>query len=135
MNECAIVVNAGSSSLKFSVFVRPEDGLWQLWARGQIDGIGTAPRLAAKDAQGTMLVDEQLGSEVCDGHAAVKVLAHWLRSKDQGARIVGVGHRVVHGGAQYRWGNRALCQSSAANQRMDGHQLAEVRSPGSLYHR
>jgi acetate kinase len=101
MDDYALVVNAGSSSLKFCVFVRPERDRWQIRARGQIEGIGTAPRLSAKDAQGAKLVDEKLGAEVRDGRAAVDVLANWLRSKYQGARIVGVGHRVVHGGKKY----------------------------------
>jgi acetate kinase len=101
VDDYALIVNAGSSSLKFCVFVRPEGSHWQIRSRGQIEGIGTSPRLTAKDAQGTKLADEKLGAEVRDGRAAVDVLATWLRSKYQGARIVGVGHRVVHGGKNF----------------------------------
>ena len=52
MDDYALVLNAGSSSLKFCVYCRPGEQEWQLAARGQIDGIGTSPRLTAKDDAG-----------------------------------------------------------------------------------
>ena len=53
MEDYALVVlNAGSSSLKFSVYRRPEAAAWPLEARGQIDGIGTSPRFTASDGAG-----------------------------------------------------------------------------------
>ena len=101
MNDYALVLNAGSSSLKFCVYQRPNDNDWEIAARGQIEGIGTSPRLSAKDAQGAVLVNSSLDTGVADGHAAIEALASWLRSKWAGARVLGVGHRVVHGGARY----------------------------------
>ena len=101
MNDYALVLNAGSSSLKFCVYRRPEGASWQLEARGQIEGIGTAPRLSAKDAAGTALVDQTLDAGVKDGRGALDALALWLRSRYGGARVLGVGHRVVHGGARF----------------------------------
>ena len=101
MDDYALVLNAGSSSLKFCVFQRPDDKDWQVAARGQIEGIGTSPRLSAKDAQGAVLVNNSLDAGVADGHAAIDALASWLRSKWHGARVLGVGHRVVHGGVRY----------------------------------
>jgi acetate kinase len=99
MDDYALVLNAGSSSLKFCVFARPPDGAWRLEARGQIEGIGTALRLAAKDGAGEKLADERLDAAVRDGRGALDSLAAWLRSRFGGARVLGVGHRVVHGGA------------------------------------
>ena len=52
MDDYALVLNAGSSSLKFCVYRRPAGDAWGLEARGQIEGIGTSPRLTAKDAAG-----------------------------------------------------------------------------------
>ncbi|MBV9960568.1 MAG: acetate/propionate family kinase [Acidobacteria bacterium] len=102
MNDYALVLNAGSSSLKFCVFQRPQQEGWRLAARGQIEGIGTAPRLSAKDDGGKSLADERLDAgSVRDGRAAVDVLAAWLRARYGGARVLGVGHRVVHGGARF----------------------------------
>ncbi len=100
MDDYALVLNAGSSSLKFCVYHRPEKENWQLASRGQIEGIGTSPRLSAKDAEGKSLVEQQLDA-VSDGRKALDSLAVWLRTIYGGARILGVGHRVVHGGAQF----------------------------------
>ena len=101
MDDYALVLNAGSSSLKFCVFERPEGLDWRIAGRGQIEGIGTSPRLSAKDDHGNKLVDEKLDASVSDGDAAVKALATWLRSKWGGSRVLGVGHRVVHGGSWF----------------------------------
>jgi acetate kinase len=102
MDDYALVLNAGSSSLKFCVFQRPEDKGWRLEARGQIDGIGSSPRFSAKAEDGKSLADDKLeAGTVKDGRAAIDVLATWLRSKYGGSRVLGVGHRVVHGGARF----------------------------------
>jgi acetate kinase len=101
MDDYALVFNAGSSSLKFCVYVRPESARWRLEARGQIDGIGTTPRLSAKDSAGASIASEALDATVKDGRAALDVLARWLRARYGGSRVLGVGHRVVHGGAKY----------------------------------
>jgi acetate kinase len=100
MSDYALVLNAGSSSLKFCVYQRPPAENWRLEARGQIEGIGTKPRLAVKDAAGTTIAEQTLDA-VRDGRQALDALANLLRSKYSGARILGVGHRVVHGGAKY----------------------------------
>ena len=101
MNDYALVLNAGSSSLKFSVFHQPEDSGWNLEARGQIQGIGTSPCIVARDGQGKPLVDKQLENGIRDGRDALNSLAAWLRSMYGGAQVVGVGHRVVHGGCRF----------------------------------
>jgi acetate kinase len=98
VDDYALVLNAGSSSLKFCVYRRPAAAAWRLEARGQIEGIGTAARLTAKDDGGASLADARLGDAVSDGRAALDALADWLRSRYGGARVLGVGHRVVHGG-------------------------------------
>jgi acetate kinase len=101
MDNYALVLNAGSSSLKFCMFHRPQGAPWEVGARGQIEGIGTSPHLSVKNAQGVKLADEKLDATVRDGRGAIDYLAGWLRSKYQGGRIVGVGHRVVHGGPRF----------------------------------
>jgi len=99
VDDYALVLNAGSSSLKFCVFHRPGGGGWRLEARGQIEGIGTGPRLSAKGGRGERLVD--LPVECGDGREAVAALAKWLHANYGGSRVVGVGHRVVHGGTRF----------------------------------
>jgi len=103
MDDYALVLNAGSSSLKFCVFQRPDRGIWRLEARGQIEGIGTSPRLSVKDAEGTRLTNDKLDASVRGGRDAIGALSVWLKSKYGGARVLGVGHRVVHGGARFIW--------------------------------
>jgi acetate kinase len=101
MEDYAVVLNAGSSSLKFCVFQRPEGEPWRLETRGQIEGIGTKPRLSAKDGSGGKVADEPLGATVMNASSALDSLAAWLRGRYGRARVVGVGHRVVHGGARF----------------------------------
>src|SRR6266850_2308585 len=101
MDDYALVLNAGSSSLKFCVFQRPRREGWRLEARGQIEGIGTSPRLSVKDANGESLAKQDLDAAVRDGRAAIDALSAWLRSKYGGSRVLGVGHRVVHGGSRF----------------------------------
>ena len=92
MFDHALVLNAGSSSLKFCVFQRPRGEAWRLEARGQIEGIGTSARLSVRDAAGEKLADKNPATSVRDGHDAVEALAHWLKSKYGGARVLGVGN-------------------------------------------
>ena len=100
MEDYALVLNAGSSSLKFCVYERPPGERWRLEARGQIEGIGTAPRLSVKDENGESLAKQDVA--VQDAHEALDALAAWLRSKYDRSRLLGVGHRVVHGGARFK---------------------------------
>ena len=101
MDDYAVVLNAGSSSLKFCVYRRP-DARWRMEARGQIEGIGSAPTFAASDESGSELDRRTLDKPaVRDGGAALDTLADWLRSRYRGARVLGVGHRVVHGGPKF----------------------------------
>ena len=129
MDDFALVLNAGSSSLKFSVFQRPENKPWRLEARGQIDGIGTSPRLSAKDEAGNRMADEKLDS-VSDGSDAVEALAVWLRSHYGGSRVLGVGHRVVHGGAKFA--GPTVVNASVLSELHDLIPLAPLHQPYNL---
>jgi acetate kinase len=101
VTDSLLVLNAGSSSLKFCAYRRPANGPWRLDSRGQVEGIGTRPRFSAKDVAGAQLVDEELGEDVHDGRGALAALEAWLRSRLDAESVRGVGHRVVHGGAGY----------------------------------
>ena len=101
MDNYAVVLNAGSSSLKFCVYGRTLVGLWRLETRGQVEGIGSLPRFTAKDGKGQTVAEEVLDHGMGDARAALDFLATWLQFRFHGARVIGVGHRVVHGGARY----------------------------------
>ena len=96
-----LVLNAGSSSLKFCVYVSANGDAWGLAARGQIEGIGTAARFVARDEAGSTIDDRSLDASVRDAKTALEALAVWLRGRFGHVRVRGVGHRVVHGGAAY----------------------------------
>lgn len=100
MEDYALVLNAGSSSLKFCVFERPAGERWHLEARGQIEGIGTASRLSVKDQHGETVAKHDVA--VSDASEALDTLAAWLRSRYDRSHLLGVGHRVVHGGASFK---------------------------------
>jgi acetate kinase len=95
------VLNAGSSSIKFSLFgVHGE--LFDLIARGQAEGLYNAPRFVARTAAGTVLSERSWGDEFSLGHdGALLHLVEFLRVHLAEHRLVGVGHRVVHGGPDY----------------------------------
>jgi acetate kinase len=101
VSENLLVLNAGSSSLKFCVYARSGPGLWRGEARGQVGGIGTAPRLKAWTEDGKVLVEQALDAGVRDAHAALNSVAAWLQTAYAGVRMLGVGHRVVHGGPHH----------------------------------
>jgi acetate kinase len=97
-----VVVNAGSSSLKFSLFRVDGGEHLQLAVRGQVDGIGTRPGLKVRDAAGGTLVARDLPvDEACEVKDAIALAGTWLRERFPGEPLIAVGHRVVHGGADY----------------------------------
>lgn len=101
MDDYAVILNAGSSSLKFCVYRRADPQAWRLEARGQIEGIGTSPRLSARDGEGRPLDSRVLDATIGDCHSALDTLVDWLRVRYRGGRVVAVGHRVVHGGEKF----------------------------------
>ena len=101
MSETILVVNAGSSSIKFQLFsIGAGDGLQRL-LKGQIEGIGVHPHLVAKGAKGDVLIDKTWpAAEAGDVPAALGKVVEFLRA-EIGSLPVAVGHRVVHGGPDY----------------------------------
>lgn len=99
--DAIAVLNAGSSSLKFSLFVESAQGI-TLAARGQAEGLYTSPRFAARDGAGATLEEKSWGEGVSLGHdGALDHLVAFLRERLTEHALVGVGHRVVHGGLEY----------------------------------
>ena len=101
MADAIAVLNAGSSSFKFSLFAQKADGM-TLVSRGQAEGLYTSPRFVAKDSGGAVIAEKVWGDGVKLGHdGALEHLVGFLRNKLAEHRLVGVGHRVVHGGLEY----------------------------------
>ena len=93
------VLNAGSSSIKFSLY---EPGGAQLRVRGQLEAVRTAPRFVAKDAAGHMLAEKTWPSGTPLGHdGALDHIVGYARGMLGTTPLGAVGHRVVHGGLLY----------------------------------
>jgi acetate kinase len=107
MSDAIVVINAGSSSLKFSSFHARGDDL-ELCSRGHIEGIGTAPHFVAKrvkrakQANSLGATEKSWPAGTTLGHdGALDYVIAFLRHEVADDRLVGVGHRVVHGGIDY----------------------------------
>jgi acetate kinase len=101
MTETILVVNAGSSSIKFQLFdVGAYDRLKRR-LRGQIEGVGTRPRLLANVNGDTPVEETWPKAEVSNVPAALDKVITFLRKQIGGRMPTAVGHRVVHGGPDY----------------------------------
>jgi len=101
MADSIAVLNAGSSSIKFSLFAQAGDELL-LKLRGQVEGIHTAPRFVAKSAGGETMSTHTWGEGTALGHdGAMDHIVAFVRDQLQGQGLAGIGHRVVHGGMAY----------------------------------
>ena len=99
--DSILVVNAGSSSVKFEVFAVAGPADLSRQVKGQVDGIGTQPRLRAHGADGAGIVDQRFErDQVPDVPTALHTAGTWLR-EEHDIDPIAVGHRVVHGGPKY----------------------------------
>jgi acetate kinase len=128
--DTILVVNAGSSSVKFQIFGIGEAGALRRLIKGQIDGIGTRARLVAKANDGSSLIDKSYAAEdIPDVPAAITTVAAWLR-ETQSFNLVAVGHRVVHGGPKY---DRAVAIDAAVVASLEQYvSLAPLHQPNNL---
>jgi acetate kinase len=101
MSDAILVLNAGSSSIKFSLFeahVRPSrEGLI---CDGEFDGIGHRVHFVTKDHSGKSLADQYL-TEAATHEDALATLLSWVERQFSNHRLIAAGHRVVHGGSRY----------------------------------
>jgi acetate kinase len=101
MADAILVLNAGSSSIKFSLFVVQGAAL-DLQLRGLLEGLYTSPRFTAKDAAGAAAGEHAWGEGTRLGHdGAIDYLIGFLRQYRGDYRLIAIGHRVVHGGLDF----------------------------------
>ena len=107
MVDTLLVLDAGSSSLKFAVYAvaQPPARAPQRLVHGQVDGLGSTPHFTAHAADGPPLADAPLAippGGAADHAAAIGQVLAWLqRHADGSQRLVAAGHRVVHGGTRF----------------------------------
>jgi acetate kinase len=98
MPGCIAIINAGSSSIKFALFdLTAEFGVLY---RGQIEGIDVAPHLRVEDAKGQVTDERTWPASGFDHHAATRAILQ-VGARLAAGTVVGIGHRVVHGGLSY----------------------------------
>lgn len=102
MIETIVVLNAGSSSIKFQLFaIGPEDRLVRRM-KGQVEGIGTRPHLFVKAKEGDTLIDESYPvGEMADVPSALDRVIWWITQQLAGRLPSVIGHRVAHGGPNF----------------------------------
>ena len=101
MTDAILVLNAGSSSIKFSLFPGEQRPTRQdLFCEGECAGLGDRVHFTAKNGVGAPLLDEYLNQGVTH-EDALAALLHWIGDPVSQRRLIAVGHRVVHGGPKY----------------------------------
>jgi acetate kinase len=130
MADAIVVLNAGSSSLKFSLFAE-RDGVLDPVLSGQIERLLTAPRFVARDRDRRVVVERSWGEGVRLGHdGALGHLMGVLDDRLAGDRLLGVGHRVVHGGEAFAEPIRVDATVLAALRELEP--LAPLHQPHNL---
>jgi acetate kinase len=142
VTDAILVVNAGSSSVKFALFDVADSGREP--ARrfdGEIDGLGAQPRFTVQDASGATLVDEAVHASGgrADHARAIGLLLDWVHRDAADLRLVAAGHRVVHGGDRF---SHPVRVDRAVLDALDGlvplaplhepHNLAGIRAVAAL---
>ena len=127
--DTLLVINAGSSSLKFQLFDIDAAGPRRR-IRGQVDGIGAHPRLRATDASGATLIDDARSpTAILDLPTAIDATRAWFRTLE-GLEIHAIGHRVVHGGPDF---DRPVLVDDAVLGRLTRYEtLAPLHQPNNL---
>ncbi len=102
MNGDILALNAGSSSLKFALFETVAAGDLPLVSKGEIEGIGTAPRFRVVDPSGRPLAERRWPPGATLGHKTfLSEIFSWIEGHRGENRLIAAGHRVVHGGAAF----------------------------------
>ena len=103
MNKYLLVINAGSSSIKFAIYQKDASSLQLVAdAAGQIEGIGSQPRFTVKSPDDLVLVDRTFSVDEVQNHTnAINIICAWLWEYFADGTLLAVGHRVVHGGQHY----------------------------------
>lgn len=102
MGEAIIVVNAGSTSLKFGAYGVAAAGTLSLLCRGQIDAMQDDPHFVVKNAAGEPVGTHEWGEgHAIDHKTALHFAVTWLEANLAGTKVAAVGHRIVLGGTRF----------------------------------
>jgi acetate kinase len=96
---CIAVLNAGSSSVKFALYEAGDQG--ELLFRGQVEQLGLAPRMKVVDGKGETVARRKWTNDQLDHRRATEEILKLGRELLSGRPVLGIGHRVVHGGTRF----------------------------------
>jgi len=102
MSEAIVVVNAGSTSLKFAAYAVDASRSLPLLCRGQIDSMESDPHFVVNNAAGKQLVVHEWGEDrAIDHKTALHFVITWLEANLGDSKVIAAGHRVVLGGTRF----------------------------------
>jgi acetate kinase len=101
MADAVLTLNAGSSSIKFSLFEAAGADRLRLASRGALEGIGSAPHFVAWDLAGTVLTDRKWPDQNPRFQSLLATVLDWTQTHLGDDTLMAVGHRVVHGGPDH----------------------------------
>jgi acetate kinase len=141
MDQGILVINAGSSSIKYAAYRDAGGGEPVLLGRGQIEGLGGEPHFVGRNEAGELLGEERWPADAAPDHeAATAFLLDWLTQHESDIAIVACGHRVAHGGVRYTTATRIYEQVIADLARLtplaplhQPHHLAAMRAIARSY--
>jgi acetate kinase len=97
-----LVINTGSSSVKFAFYTGEDGGSLSMIYRGELENIGSNPKFRLKNSKGETVEDSKLDSDTASTHEGCFMwLEDWLDSNLPEIKPSAVGHRIVHGGSVY----------------------------------
>jgi acetate kinase len=102
MSDAIVVVNAGSTSLKFGAYAVDATGAPPLLCRGQIDSMESDPHFVVRNAAGKQLSEHEWGKDrAIDHKTALHFVITWLEGNLGDRKVIAAGHRVVLGGTRF----------------------------------
>jgi acetate kinase len=131
MSDAILVLNAGSSSLRFMEFLVSDGDTLEAGISGNLEELYGRARFRAKDASGAAIGEHTWNEDAPPEHAgALEFLFDWLLAHVSDAKLTAVGHRVVHGGTEYA---APVCVDAAALARLAEYvPLAPLHQPHNL---
>ena len=138
MSDAIVVINAGSTSLKFGAYAVDAAAVAALLCRGQIDGMQDDPHFVAKNPAGKQLGAHEWGNgQAIDHKTALHFVITWLEANVADMKVVAAGHRVVLGGIALRGtgadrGRRAGLSRIRSRSMEPSHQTFNVRGARAL---
>jgi acetate kinase len=135
MTDAVLTLNAGSSSIKFSLFEVDRSFSLRFVSRSEVEGIDSAPHFVARDTADTVLAEQSWPDPHHSFQSLLEKVINWAETHLGGDRLMAVGHRVVHGGPDHYRPERVTPDLLTALDRLtplaplhEPHNIAPIRA-------